>query len=245
METNDQELLNQALSKLEHAKVLSASVRLSVAQIALSRNDRPAARRHLDELLRTQPGNVPALEQIIKLDLREGQRDLAERHVESILTVDPGNGLGNYVLGTIQAYHEQYALAESSFRASLAVQTNSLVLNDLGWILYKRGALDEAASLVNHALELDESNPSTWDTLGSILLAKGDLAEAEKALQKALSIRPDHPPFLFNMVLLYEKKGLYRDALKIADTLLAKPTELPRESYGELRDVVRRLRSNI
>lgn len=244
-ELDDGAALEESLGKLESAKVLMPSVRIAVARLAVARNDRAAARRHLDEVLRFQPGHIEALESILLLDVQEGQRDVAENHVEQLLATDPRNAFGNYVLGTLQVASEQYALAESSYRVSLSSRRSSETLNDLSWVLMKRGEYDEALSLIRESITMNKANGSAWDTLGSILLSKGDLEGAEKAFQQAIAMRPDHAPVLLNMAKLYEKKGLRQDALKLTEGLMSRPGDLSRESYEELRELVKRLRGSV
>jgi tetratricopeptide (TPR) repeat protein len=245
VQLNDQETLDRCLNKLQSTGRKPASTaRLALAQIAISRGDTKAARKHLEELLRSAPNNIPALEMMVRLDVFEGLRDEAENHVEMLLRQDAKSALGNYVNGTLLAAREQYTLAESAFRTSLESQRTPEPLNDLAWVLVHRGAYDEALELARESLDLDDSSGSTWDTFGSALMAKGRLDEAEEAIQKALALKPDAAPIMLNMARLYEKKGMNKDALRLADSLLARPSEMSRESYDELREIVKRLRAS-
>lgn len=241
-QAGDQRQLQAALEKLQAAKMVSPSIRMAMAQIAANQNDLPSARKHLEEVLRVQPGSVAALEAMLRLCVAEGRRDEAERYVEALITVDPRNAFGNYILGALQYYREQYALAESSYRVSLASKRSPEVLNDLAWLLRRRGALDEALVMVRESLDLDDRSGSAWDTYGAIMMAQNRLDEAEKALQRALALRPDSAPVTLNVALLYEKKGQYKDAQRLAESLMARPTELSREQYDDLRDLMKRLR---
>jgi tetratricopeptide (TPR) repeat protein len=242
-QVNDQKTLEQALEKLEAAKMVSPAIRLTMAQIALSRGDRAAARRHLEDLLKFQPRDVDALQMLLRFDVYEGQRDAAERHVESLLSADPRNAFGNYILGTIQVFNEQFALAESSYRVSLETERLPGTLNDLAWLLLRRGNTEEALKLIRESLALDDRNSAAWDTYGTLLLRLNDLQEAEKAFQKALALRPGSTHILLNTALLYEKKGLFKEALRVADGLMVRPAELSRGDYDDLRDLVKRLRA--
>jgi tetratricopeptide (TPR) repeat protein len=242
-ELNDKEAGNKALDKLQAAKALPPEIRMTMAGLALAGGDRKGARRHLGEFLRMRPGDVQALEMLLRLDVFEGQRDLAEQHVERLLTMEPRNALGNYILGTLQVSHEQYALAESSFRISLEAKRTPEVLNDLAWVLARRGAYDEALQLAREAIKVNDKNGAAWDTLGAVLLGQNNLEEAERAFQQALTLLPNRAGIMLNMALLYERKGLDKDALRLADDLMARPTELSREEYESLRQLVRRLRS--
>ena len=44
------------------------------------------------------------------------------------------------------------------------------------------------------------------------------------------------------MAQLYERKGMTNEALKLADPLLSRPTQMSPAAYDELRSLVRKLR---
>jgi tetratricopeptide (TPR) repeat protein len=242
---NDERQLQAALAKLQEAKLISPTIRLTLAQLAWQRGDQAAARKYYEELLRVQPGNVAALEGILRVAVAQGQRDEAERYVDTLITFDPGNAFGNYILGSLQLFNEQYALAESSYRASLAANRAPEVINDLAWLLRRRGAAEEAMALIQESLQMNDRNGAAWDTYGSLLLGANRIEEAEAALQKALALRPESAPIMLNVALLYEKKALYKDSMRLAEDLLARPTELSREEYESLRELTKRLRINL
>lgn len=188
LDLNNTEALDAALQKLERTPRLAPEVRLGLVRIALARNNRKAARSQLDYLLLTSPGHVEALEMLLRLDVQEQRHDMAERDVARLLAVDSRNALANYVLGTIQLAAQQYALAETSFVASLATERTPEALNDLAWLMGQRGALAEAEKLARECLALDEGHRAAWDTLGYILFKQGKTAEARTSLQRALQI---------------------------------------------------------
>jgi len=91
-----------------------------------------------------QPGNIKALELMLRIYLSEGNRDLVQETVEQILTYDRSNALANYMLGVHHYYNEEYALAESSYRASLETRRSPEALNDLAYVLYIQEKNEEA-----------------------------------------------------------------------------------------------------
>ncbi len=242
-EASDKDLLNRAMEKLRTTRALSPGVRLAMVRVAMAQGDRDAARKQLDDLIRVDPGNVKALETLLRLDVYQGRRDAAEQHIDQLLTVAPRNALANYILGTLQVYRDQYALAETSFRVSMEASRSPEVLNDMAWLLARRGAMDESLKLVRESLKLEDRNPAAWDTYGNIMLEKGDVAEAERAIQKALSLTPNQAPLLLSMAKVYEKKGMLDESQRLVNDLLARPSVLNRESFDELRALSERLRN--
>lgn len=244
LELDDKATLDAALEKLRVMRVLPSSIRLTIAHIALVRNDRPSARHQLNELLRFQPGHVQALEMILRLDIYDRKRDLAEQHVQQLVSADRKNAFGNFFLGILQASHGDDALAEASFRVSLSQQRTTETLNELSWLLAKRGSYDEARTLVKESLAMVSENGSAWDTLGYIHLNTGNIEEAERAFQEALRLKPGDPEVVLHMALVMEKKGMNQESLRLADSLLSRPAEMDKETYDEVREIAKRLRGS-
>ncbi len=240
----DDALLEKTLKKLESLDALTPGVRMMMAEFAVRKKDFVGAETQLNEVLRRSPGSIPALESLLKIQMYKADRDAAEGTIDRILRVDPRNALANYLEGTIQVFNEQYALAEASYRASLATARSPEALNDLAWVLLKRGSIDEALTLARESLDLNERNSSAWDTYGVILLKKGALTEAEDAIQKALALRPNSAVLMLHLALVYEKMDKDEEAQKIANDLLTRQSELFGDADDELRDLINRLRTN-
>lgn len=242
LDLNDTKALDAALQKLERTPRLAPEVRLGLVRIALARNNRKAARSQLDYLLLTSPGHVEALEMLLRLDVQERRHDMAERDVARLLAVDSRNALANYVLGTIQLAAQQFALAETSFVASLATERTPEALNDLAWLLGQRGAYAEAEEMVRECLALDEGHRAAWDTLGFILFKRGKLVEARTALQRALQLSPNNPEVVYHLALVLEQSGETSQAFGLANELLSRPAQFDKSQYEELRALVERVR---
>ena len=245
LEVGDTKTLDSAMQKLERTPRLPPDVRLSLARIALARNNRKAARSQLEYLLQTTPGHLEALEMLLRLDVQERRHDAAERDVARTLAVDGRNALANYVLGTMQLGAQQYALAESSLTVSLATERSPEALNDLAWLLGQRGEMAEAEKLARECLALDENHREAWDTLGFILLKAGKLDEAHSTLQKALQMTPGDPEVAFHLVQLMAKQGRFGEALALGNELMTKPASFDKTTYDELRALVEQLRTKV
>jgi len=238
---NDKDLAGQAAEKLQAAKVLTPPIQLVMAQTALDQKDSEGARRHLNEVLRLQPGNIRALEMLLRLELSEGNRDRVQAVTERILSVDSSNALANYMLGVNHYYNEEYALAEASYRASLATYRSPEALNDLAYVLNLQNRLEEAESLIRESLALNNRSSVSWDTLGVVLMKRGNLAEAEEALMKSLAIRPNSAIVTLNLALLHEKQERWEEADRLAKDVSARINDLPSREQTELRELQQRL----
>lgn len=233
-----------ALTKLQGMRNLPPPLRLALAQMALSRRDIVSARRLLEDVLRSQPTHVAALNLMVRICRANGDRDQMEQYLNRLLSADPGHAYGNYLLGTLQYMREQYALAESSYRASLATERVADTLNALGYLLVLKGDLEEAEPLVREALKLDDGLAVAWDTLANILIQRKQLKEAEETLQKAVALQPNNRSIQASLVRLYDAQGRTEEAVKIADDLLAKPSEISPSDVQSIRTILKRIRGN-
>ncbi len=241
-EDGDDKTLDRALAVLNAAAPNSTTVLMTLAQVALSRNDLPAARRHVENVLRLQPMNRQALELIVELDMRESKRDLAEAHVETLMGIDPKNAVANNVLGSIQYLRGEYELAEASFRTALAARPESKGYNHLAWILQLKGRYAEALQMAEESLQRGPENIDAWDTKGVILMKLNRLDDALTALQKAVAAEPNNAHFILHMAQLYERKGMKDEAFRLADPLLARSAEMAPDAYDDLRALMKKLR---
>lgn len=242
---NDQAALTNCLAVVTPMVRGNASAAVMLSQLITVRRDFKAARDLLNNALQSAPGNVQVLEQLVRLDVAEARRDQAEQHLALLLENDPQNALANMVLGSLQMAREQYALAESSYRVSLAKERTAPALNDLAWLLTLRGQHEEALALIEESLALTDTLAPAWDTKGVVLLKLNRLAEAETALQKALTLRPTDPVIQFHMAQLYASKGLAQDALKLAEGLLGRATEVSPGDFEQIRTFVGDLQKNL
>jgi tetratricopeptide (TPR) repeat protein len=242
-EVDDVETVEEAVQRLESQRQYYPVLASALAQIAIRRENYDKARSYYEAILKIRPGYVPTLEQLLRLDVQQGYRSRAERHVEMILNKDASNALANYILGSLQYVRGQDALAEESYRASIKKERSPMVLNDLAFLLQKRGALEESLSLIEESLALNERNPMAWDTYGVTLMELGRYDEAEDALNKALALLPNYTPVLLNLALLYEKRGLTDQALEMAVPLRDRIAEMDPADVDQLRDLIQRLRS--
>jgi tetratricopeptide (TPR) repeat protein len=238
----DEKLLEKCVSVLTPVAAKSQDTLNTLATLALGRGDLKTARRYLDNIIRVNPQNVQTLERLLQLDLHESNRLLAEGHVEQILAIDPRSAFGNLILGSIQYGRAEYELAEASYRTSLSSRRSSRALNDLAWILQMKGQYEEALTLVKESISINRNDPAAWDTQGVVLMEMNKMDEAQQAFQQALSIQPGNPVFILHIAQLYERNGMKDQALKLADPLLARPSEMSPDDYEKLRALCRKLR---
>lgn len=243
-ENNDEATVREAQTVLENAVKENPMLALALAQLNLRSGDYEQAKQNLIRSIRLRPAEMALHEQLVQLLVNLRQRDEAEEECRVILGLDRNNAIANYVIGTIQASRGEDALAENSYRASIAERRSPLALNDLAWLLVQRGRGDsaEALALIDEAARLDPENPNTMDTYGYILLKQNRLDESERRLRGALTRQPDNPNMLLHLAELYEKQGRFDEAYQLAEPLLERMSEMTDADYQTLRELVHRTR---
>lgn len=211
------------------------------AEIAMREGDVIRARQELERAHDLAPNHLPVLEMLVSLDFSEGRRDDAAVHVKRLLSIVPTHSMGNYVLGKLQIERGEYALAELSLRRSLEGRRVFATLNDLAWVLLRRGDYAEAERLVREAMERAPRVAAVHDTLGLIYKEQGRSAEAETAFEKALSLAPGSPGALLHLAELYVEQEKRNDALAIVADLEERRSELSSDQQDDLRQLARKL----
>ncbi len=111
-------------------------------------------------------------------------------------------------------------------------EADPVTRNNLAWMLFQLGRLDDALPVARSALDADPRNANVLDTLGRILEACGQYEEAEKVLRTSLGQRKD-PYTRVALAKALAGQGRYIEAVSEAREALArigrsaKPDEPP------------------
>jgi len=215
----DMELYRRCVEEMQRRETEWAPVLLIQAKQALAERDHERAGELLRRAHRLAPSNTGLLELILRLNIRLGRREEVAAAMERLLTLDPRNGWANFALGNLQYERNEPALAEAAFRRSLRREPLPEALNNLAWLLYEQGELDEALKWARQATESGGSHYAAWDTLGVIWMAREHYGEAEKALRRARRIAPDAIPPRIHLADLLLRTGRGAEAAALIDAL--------------------------
>jgi tetratricopeptide (TPR) repeat protein len=132
------------------------------------------------------------------LDLA-GKHEEADRQFEILLEIDPNDALANNNLG----YHwaeRNVKLDEAERRIRRALELdrqqkdrdsdNAAYLDSLGWVLFRKGQLDEARKMLEQASSMPEGSldGTVWDHLGDVYFKQKETAKAKQAWTTALKL---------------------------------------------------------
>lgn len=128
-----------------------------------------------------------------------------------------------YMLGAIYERQKKFDLAEQEFRKVLDENPNNApVLNYYGYMLANRGVrLDEATSLIQHAVNQEPNNGAYLDSLGWAYYKQNKLPEAQEYLEKAVVREGNDPTILSHLGDVYLKMGRNDRAAELLEQSLA------------------------
>jgi tetratricopeptide (TPR) repeat protein len=166
---------------------------------ALKTKDVRAAAEHFEVALSQNPRNLSLKSTLLRLELMLGDQEMVQVHAKELLRDDPHHTMALYALGSIQISDGEFALAEDSLRNSLRKTRMPMALNDLAWLIHRRGDLEEAEQLIDEAISLKDKQHAFWDTKGGILLSAGRFDAAVEAFGTSLAIFDRDPSVHLHM----------------------------------------------
>ena len=115
----------------------------------------------------------------------------ANAEYENVLRHDPDNFLAANNLAW-NYFQSNDARAEETARRAYEIQPeNSSVVDTLGWILVKKGSLQDGLAMLRRAEELGDGRAEIRYHLAVGLAASGEAAEAKTILQEILSTKSE------------------------------------------------------
>jgi predicted Zn-dependent protease len=215
-----------------------------------------AARRHLEELLRSFPGYQSGWSLLAQIELLNGDPRRAVEIYERLVARSPQvTEITN--LGTAYLLLKRYPEAEARFRQALALEPqNPFVTLNLADVLLLAGKRGEAEALYRRLLGLAERDPAaaSWQLRSAraqALAHLGDRRRAVEAVQQVLVLAQGNAQAAYEASLVYTLVDDRSSALVNADRALAQGVEArwftlpwfdPLRTSLELRELLERPR---
>jgi serine/threonine-protein kinase len=217
-----------------------------------------AARRHLEELLRSFPGYQSGWSLLAQIELLNGDPRRAAGIYERLVARSPQvTEITN--LGTAYLLLKRYPEAEARFRQALALEPkNPFVTLNLADVLLLAGKRGEAEALYRRLLELAERDPAaaSWQLRSARAQALAHLGErrrAVEAVQQVLVLAQGNAQAAYEASLVYTLVDDRSSALVNADRALAQGVEArwftlpwfdPLRTSPELQELLERPRAH-
>lgn len=166
-------------------------------------NQPAAARSQFEKALRLAPNYLPAVEQLVDLDLAGRQYTAALERVQQLVVRDPKRAALQLLLGTTLAATGETNQAESAFSKAIRLQPNTRAAYLLLSQLYvQSGQPRKALRELKLALKMAPDDVAALTLEGIIFTAEADYEDARDAYQKVLAIAPDNGIALNNLACI-------------------------------------------
>ena len=204
----------------------SQDLTVQLALLYGEKSDTADATRLLQGLLKGTPADQEIYLEIAEVQARNKKFSEAEQtalKAEQLAHRPEEQQSAWTMLGGIYQTQKKYDEAERQFRKVLdANPNNAEVLNNFGYMLADRGIrLDEATSMIQHALTVVPNNGAYLDSLGWAFYKQNKLAEAEEYLRKAVDREGRDPTILSHLADVYLKLGQNERAAGLFERSLA------------------------
>ncbi|MBN1804098.1 MAG: tetratricopeptide repeat protein [Sedimentisphaerales bacterium] len=206
--------------------------------------------RYCAQKLESNPNSIAANFAMFNLTSFNNEYDKALDYIERCINLtgpDDPNRLGYIMkkadvltLAYDKSSDKKYLLAVIALYKSLLnkMPNNTIILNDLAYFLAENNEkLSEALQYAKRALDEQPNNPGCLDTYAYILHKNGENSQALEFVMSALQ-QYQHQNILVPAVV-YEHKGLIKEALGARDEALAAYRQALREGQDELSQTAR------
>ncbi|MGC1483574.1 MAG: tetratricopeptide repeat protein [Candidatus Acidiferrum sp.] len=194
---------------------------LWLARLYRLRNEHDKAEVVLRSLLKEDPENEAAVEQLTQLLLDEGKSEDAVSLLEGITGRTPSPALLD-LLGDAYTQTHDLAKAEAAYRKAAELDpSESSHLRGLGQTLLSEEKYSDALKTYQKLADLMPDDADVYLRLGQIYRELHQLDLAEQSLLKARQYEPGSPEVMYNEAMLYEAQGRYSDAIRVLSDAVA------------------------
>ena len=176
------------------------------------------ASRDAQELARTAPTSVPALEMDADASEEQGKWDQAEKDYRKILEQNPKYPgihfrLARMLLSRPNPAPDFAEQAKNELQAELAIDpANAGAEYVLGELARQATDLPTAVQHFSKATQLESNFADAWLGLGMSLLAQKQYADAVAPLEKAVKLQPANPAAHYSLATAYARTGRKQEA---------------------------------
>ena len=188
---------------------------LWLARLYRLHNEPDKAEQVLNSILKEDPGNEAAVEQLTQLLLDENKADEAVKLLEGMNEHSSSPTLLD-LLGDAYTQMHDYAKAETAYRQAVELDPSELShLRGLGQTLLSEEKYQEALGVYQKLVDLMPDDSDNYLRLAQIYRELHQLDKAEESLAKARQYNPGSLEILYNEAMIYESQGRYEEAIRV------------------------------
>ena len=146
-------------------------------------------------ILRADPSNVPALEQLASVLSDAGDTARLEPVAIRLVKEAPKNAWSHYYAASLFFLQNRHDLALQAARNAIAIDpAHAKAHNLIGACLANMGRRDEARTAFETSIRVDRREPGTYTNLANLELQSGIAVLARRHFAEALTIDPSSQP---------------------------------------------------
>jgi tetratricopeptide (TPR) repeat protein len=212
------EVANRAIEQYKEIYRLDPSdteSALWLARLYRLRNDHDKAEEVLRGILKTDPDNEAAVEQLTQLLLDEGKSTEAVSLLEGLTSRTPSPILLD-LLGDAYTQTKDLAKAEQAYRKAAELDsTEPSHLRGLGQTLVAEDKYSDALAVYQKLIDLMPDDGDNYLRIAQVYRELHQLDQAEENLVKARQYEPGSVEVMYNEAMLYQAQGRYDDAIHV------------------------------
>jgi tetratricopeptide (TPR) repeat protein len=188
---------------------------LWLARLHRLRNEHDQAQIVLRGILKDDPENEQAVEQLTQLLLDEGKSDEAVALLEGMNSRTPSATLLD-LLGDAYTQTKDLSKAEQAYRKAVDLDPSELShLRGLGQTLMAEEKFPDALAVYQKLADLMPDDADVYLRIAQIYREMHQLDRAEESLLKARQYAPGSLEVMYNEAMLYQAQGRYDDAITV------------------------------
>jgi tetratricopeptide (TPR) repeat protein len=188
---------------------------LWLARLYRLKNEHEQAEQVLRSILKNDPENEPAVEQLTQLLMDEGKSTEAVTLLEGITAHSPSPVLLD-LLGDAYTQAHELAKAEAAYRQAVELDPSELShQRGLGQTLLAEEKYPEALKVYEKLSDLMPDDADVYLRIAQIYRELHQLDKAEQNLVKARQYSPGSLEVMYNEAMLYQAQGRYEDAIRV------------------------------
>jgi tetratricopeptide (TPR) repeat protein len=212
------ETVNRAIEQYREINRLDPSdteSALWLARLYRLKNEHDKAEQVLRSILKTDPENEPAVEQLTQLLMDEGKSAEAVTLLEGITSHSPSAVLLD-LLGDAYTQTHELAKAEAAYRKAMELDPSELShQRGLGQTLLAEEKYSEALKVYQKLSDVMPDDSDVYLRIAQIYRELHQLDKAEENLVKARQYAPGSLEVMYNEAMLYQAQGRYEDAIRV------------------------------
>ena len=188
---------------------------LWLARLYRLRNDHDKAEEVLRGVLKSDPDNEAAIEQLTQLLLDEGKSSDAVSLLEGMNSRTPSPILLD-LLGDAYTQTKDLARAEQAYRKAVDLDPSEVShLRGLGQSLMAEEKYSDALGVYQKLVDLMPDDADNYLAIAQVYRELHQMDHAEENLLKARQYAPGDVKIMYNEAMLYRAQGRYEDAIRV------------------------------